>query len=261
MRWFLPVVCVPVLLLGGSVPKTGPAPIQGAIPQVGRVPVLVELFTSDACAICPAAGEVVRTLEQKQPIAGVEVIGIEMRMDAWGAQGYRDPFALRQMTNRQNEYLRLFKLDNLFTPQIVIGGQMQLDTPDVQQAKEEIARAAKSQRATVEVSFQSASLATVKVDKLPSSAGESEIWMAVTESPADGADKTSNNTGNNTGPLGRTGVVRSLVMLGIAEPGELTIYSMHLRFNPRWRREDLKYVVFVQERISRKIWGATAVVP
>ncbi len=56
-------------------------------------------------------------------------------------------------------------------------------------------------------------------------------------------------------------MVRSLVMLGIAQPGELTTYSMHLRFNPRWRREDLKYVVFVQERISRKIWGATAVVP
>jgi hypothetical protein len=257
MRWFLSIVCLPAVLLGGSVPKTELSAVQGAIPQNGRVPVLVELFTSDACAICAAAGEVVRTLEQKQPIAGVEVIGIEMRMDAWGAQGYRDPFALRQMTNRQNEYLRLFKLDNLFTPQIVIGGQAQLETPDVQQAKEEIARAAKSQRATVEVSFQSASLATVKVDKLPSSAGESEIWMAVTESPADGGDKTA----PNAGPLERTGVVRSLVMLGIAEPGELTTYSMHLRFNPRWRREDLKYVVFVQERISRKIWGATAVVP
>ncbi|HSR07509.1 MAG TPA: hypothetical protein VLM42_10180 [Bryobacteraceae bacterium] len=62
MRRFLPVLCVPVLLLGGSVPKTGPTAIQGAIPQTGRVPVLVELFTSDACAICPAAGEVVRTL-------------------------------------------------------------------------------------------------------------------------------------------------------------------------------------------------------
>lgn len=240
-----------------SVPKTAPSAIQGAIPPTGRVPVLVELFTSDACAICPAAGDVLRTLEQKQPIAGVEVIGIEMRMDAWGAQGYRDPFALRQMTNRQNEYLRLFKLDNLFTPQIVIGGQSQLETPDVQQAKDEIARAAKSQRATVDVAFQSASLATVKVDKLPSSAGESEIWMAVTESQGDSGD----NSGNNPGPLGRTGVVRSLVMLGLAQPGEMTAYSMHLRFNPRWRREDLKYVVFVQERISRKIWGATAVVP
>jgi hypothetical protein len=257
MRRTLPILCLPVLalsawLLSASVPKVAPA-VPGAIPQTGRVPVLVELFTSEACTICPAAGDVLRTLEQKQPIPGVEVIGIEMRMDSWSAQGFRDPFALRQMTNRQNEYLRLFKLDNLFTPQMVIGGQSQLAGPDVEQAKDEIARMAKSQRATVEVSFQSASMATVKVDKLPSSAGESEIWMAVTESQdGDGAAGSA---------LGRTGVVRSLVMLGLAQPGELTTYSMHLRFNPRWRREDLKYVVFVQERISRRIWGATAVIP
>ena len=74
----------------------------------------------------------------------MEVIGIEMRMDSWSPQGFRDPFALSQMTNRQNEYLRLFKLDNLFTPQMVIGGQSQLAGPDVEQAKDEIARAAQS---------------------------------------------------------------------------------------------------------------------
>ena len=108
----------------------------------------------------------------------------------------------------------------------------------------------------MKVSFQSASIATVKVDKLPSSAGESEIWMAVTES------RRGESAGNdNQGPPGRTGVVRSLVMLGLARPGESTAYSMHLRFNPRWRREVLKYVVFVQDCISRRIWGTTAVVP
>src|SRR5258706_15944886 len=109
-----------------SVPKVAPKPIAGTIPQVERVPVLVEFFTSEACAVCPAAGDVLRNLEQKQPIPGVEVIGLEMRMDSWSAQGFRDPFALRQMTNRQNEYVRLFKLDNLLTPQMVIGGQVQL---------------------------------------------------------------------------------------------------------------------------------------
>jgi len=253
----LTVVAFSDRLPGASVPKAAPAAVPRAIPQSGRVPVLVELFTSEACAICPAAGDVLRALEQNQPIPGVEVIGIEMRMDSWNAQGYRDPFALRQMTNRQNEYLRLFNLDNLFTPQMVIGGQSQLEGRDVERAQDQIARAAKSQRATVQVSFQSASMATVKVDRLPSSAGESEIWMAVTESSGDNWD----NTRGNPGPLGRTGVVRSLVMLGEAQPGESTTYSMHLRFNPRWRREDLKYVVFVQERISRKIWGATAVAP
>jgi hypothetical protein len=138
---------------------------------------------------------------------------------------------------------------------MVIGGQVQLLGSDAAQAQDEIARAARNQKALVEVSFQSASLATVKVDKLPSAARESEIWMAVAESPSDNEGEKSG------GPLRHTGVVRSLVMLGTAEAGQPTTYSMHLRFNPRWRREDLKYVVFVQERASRKIWGATVVTP
>jgi hypothetical protein len=255
MLRYLPIFCLTAWALGASVPKVAPQAIPGTPPQIERVPVLVELFTAEACAICPAAGDVLRALEEKQPIPGVEVIGLEMRMDSWNAQGFRDPFALRQMTNRQNEYVRLFKLDNLLTPQMVIGGQVQLSGSDAAQAKDEIARAAKNQKARIAVYFQSASVATVKVDKLPSMAQESEIWMAVTEAPS------GNGNGDSGEALHRTGVVRSLVLLGTAEPGQPTTYSMHLRFNPRWRREDLKYVVFVQERGSRKIWAATVVTP
>jgi hypothetical protein len=249
-----PILCLMIaggalLSMGASVPKVIVQPAPGAVASAERVPVLVELFTYDACATCPAAGDLLRGLEEKQPIPGVEVIGLEMRMDSWNAQGFRDPFVLRQMTNRQNEYLRLFNLENLSAPQMVIGGQRQLSVADAAETKEEITRAAKSQKAQLEVFFQSASLATVKLDKLPSMAQESEIWMAVTESPSEG------------GVSRQPGVVRSLVMLGIAEPGQPTTYSMHLRFNPRWRREDLKYVVFVQERASRKIWAATVVTP
>jgi hypothetical protein len=240
----LPILCMAAWAMGASVPKPATPVIQGAMPQVDRVPVLVELFTSESCSVCPAAGNLLENLEQKQPIPGVEVIGLEMQMDSWSGGGWRDPFALRQMTNRQNEYVRLFKLDSVYLPQMVIGGQTQVEASDPAQAAEEIARAARSRRANVEVAFQSASVATVKVDGLPSSARESEVWMAVTESPAH-----------------HTAVVRSLVMLGPAEPGEPTTYSMHLRFNPRWNRQDLKYVIFVQERISRRIWGATAVTP
>ena len=255
MLRYLPILCLAVWAAGASVSKVTPPLAPGAPRQVERIPVLVELFTAEACAICPAAGDVLRGLERTQPVPGVEIIGLEMRMDAWNAQGFRDPFALRQMTNRQNEYVRLFKLDNLLTPQMVIGGQVQLSGSDVSQARDEIARAARNQKATVEVSFQSASLATVKVEKLPSIAQDSEIWMAVTEAVE------GDGNANAGEPLHRTGIVRSLVLLGVAEPGQSTTYSMHLRFNPRWRREDLKYVVFVQERASRKIWAATVVTP
>ena len=50
------------------------------------------------------------------------------------------------------------------------GGQRQLVTPSEMQTRDEIAHVAKSPAANVEVSFRSASLANVKVEKLPISA-------------------------------------------------------------------------------------------
>jgi len=232
--------------------------IQGELPKASRVPVLVELFTAEGCAICPPADDVLRGLEQEQPVPGAEVIALEMHVDYWNGTGWRDPYALRQLTNRQNEYLRMFRLENVYTPQMIIAGQAQVLGSDAALAREEIARAAKTPRSTVNVAFQSASVATVHVDPLPSAAKESEVWMAIAESNIASAVETGDNGGLT---LKHTAVVRSLVMLGRVEPGEPTVYSMHLRFNPRWKREDLKYVVFVQDRYSRKIWGATAVTP
>jgi hypothetical protein len=121
-----------------------------------------------------------------------------------------------------------------------------------------IVRAAKDPQAAVEISFESASVATVRVARLPSLANESEVWMAIAENNLESAVAGGENSGRT---LKHTGVVRSLVMLGRVESGEPTVYSMHLRFNSRWKRDDLTYVVFVQERLSRKIWGVSSVTP
>ena len=232
--------------------------VQSELPNSARVPVLVELFTAEGCSICPPADDTLRALEQDQPVPGVEVIALEMHVDYWNGAGWRDPYGLRQLTNRQNDYIHLFRLENVYTPQMVIAGQTQVLGSDAAEARHEIARAAKGPRTSVEVSFQSASVATVRVDALPADAKESEIWMAITENNIESAVQAGENTGRT---LKHMAVVRSLVLLGRVAPGEPTVYSMHLRFNPRWKRDDLKYVVFVQDRYSRQVWGATAVTP
>jgi hypothetical protein len=258
MRWCLILVLAAVSAAAASVPQTSPQAIQGPIPRMVRVPVVVELFTSEGCSGCAPADEFLLGLERTQPIPGVEVIALEEHVDYWNGYGWRDPFSSRVMSNRLTDYNRLFNLDNISTPQLVIGGQAQVLGSDATHAREEIARAAKGPQANVEVSFRSASVATVKVDKLPANAPDSDIWMAVTE----GGLESSVDGGENEGRrLRHTAVVRSIVIIGKVDADAPTTYSMHLKFSPKWKRDALKYVVFVQDRVSKKIWGAAAVTP
>jgi hypothetical protein len=250
----LPAAIAGVVAALAAVPPRGPNVIREAAPQAAAVPVLVELFTPEGCAGCPAADEMLRKLEEEQPVPGAEIVILDEHLDF--SSGWREPQSARAMTNRQIDYGRLFRNDNIFEPQFIIGGRTQLLGMESVNLRQEIAREAKTQKVAVEVSFQSASVATIKIERLPDEAPASEVWMAITESNMEAA------AGESGKPKVRhSGVVRSLVMLGRVDPTGPITFSMHLRFNPRWKRDDLKYVVFVQDRLTRRVWGATAVTP
>ncbi|MDE2228190.1 MAG: DUF1223 domain-containing protein [Alphaproteobacteria bacterium] len=89
-------------------PAAGPA---------SRMPVVVELFTSQACSSCPPAdayfGELV-----KRP----DVIALAFHVDYWNYIGWTDPFAKPWASARQREYRESLKTRFVYTPQIVVDG-------------------------------------------------------------------------------------------------------------------------------------------
>jgi hypothetical protein len=227
------------------------------------VPVLVELFTSEGCSSCPPADELLARLEQTQPIAGAEIIALSEHVDYWNRLGWTDPYSSAKFSERQNEYARAFDTGEVYTPQMIVDGRVQFVGSNRDRAREAIADAARAAKATVEISLRgattdSANLA-IRINDLQTAwTGDSpEVLLAITESGL----RSSVSRGENAGRrLNHTAVVRALSGLGSIDSQSKSFSAEpSVNIEKVWKRANLKAVVFVQERASRRVLGSAAI--
>lgn len=129
--------CGPVLHLSAQSPSPTAPP---------RVPVLVELFTSEGCSDCPPADNLLQQLDAKQPIPGAEAIVLSEHVTYWNHDGWHDPFSLDAMTERQDTYDRQFGLQSSYTPQMVVDGTAQFVGNNPQALMAAVEKAAKTSK-------------------------------------------------------------------------------------------------------------------
>lgn len=115
---------------------------RGAMAQSVRVPVLVELFTSEGCSDCPAADRLLERLDKEQSVPGAEVIVLSEHVTYWNYLGWRDPFSFDTMDTRQQAYGARFGLSSIYTPQAVVDGAWQFVGSDERRMTAAIAQAA-----------------------------------------------------------------------------------------------------------------------
>lgn len=230
-----------------------------------RVPVIVELFTSEGCSSCPPADAVLAKLERTQPVPGAEIIALGEHVDYWNYIGWSDPFSSHQFSERQGNYARAFNRDGIYTPQMVVDGEAEFVGSNLSRARDAIAKAAAQQKAMVQMVRRAASgagLAAFKVrvtDLPPLSRAETvEVMLAITESELASNVARGENAGRR---LEHGSVVRLLALAAQAAAPEAQAITAEpeVRIKPEWKRENLRAVVFVQAQTSRRVLGAAAV--
>ena len=228
-------------------------------------PVVVELFTSEACSSCPPADSILAKMESAQPFRGVQIIAIEEHVDYWNQQGWVDPFSSVEWTDRQQGYVAAFRQEGPYTPQMVVNGRTQLVGSRADQAVKAVQEARVVPAVAVNLTVTSSDNFNephfaVRVGKLaqPSPGDSSEVFLAIIESGLASQVSRGENAGRN---LSHASVLRSLRRIGNADArsdsssfqGDAT-----LKLKSGWKRENLTAVVLVQEKKSRRILGAAS---
>jgi len=80
-------------------------------------PVLIELYTSQGCPLCPAANEFLGRLDARN-----DVIALSFSVDYWDIYGWEDTYARPEYVDRQRAYKANLNLPRVYTPQFVIDG-------------------------------------------------------------------------------------------------------------------------------------------
>jgi hypothetical protein len=266
MRTLTTVLVLAAFVLGAFALTSHHAPQALQSAQAGvRVPVVVELFTSEGCSSCPPADSLLARLADQQPVGNAEIIALEEHVDYWNDLGWMDPFSSREWTTRQNVYAGPLGNGNPYTPQMVIDGKTEVVGSDAGKARQLIQQAAGEEKAPVMLTQSSAAKSgaaefSVKVGLLPrSTKGDTaEVWLAVTETALHSAVSRGENAGED---LHHAAVVRTMERIGEAKSaGEASFAGdVSVPLKPEWKRENLKAVVLVQEKKSRRILGASQI--
>lgn len=234
---------------------TSPSGIDTAFaaPPGERVPVVVELFSSEGCSSCPPADDVLRAFHANQPIPGAEVLALEWHVDYWNYLGWEDPFSSAASTERQRAYATALGQRGVYTPQMVIDGRAELVGSRRDAAITAIAAAAKAPKVKVAIARRGESI-DVSVAKLLDASEPHTVWLAITERGLTTAVARGENAGAT---LAHAPIVRRMVKIG-AIAGSLEAFSgsAALSLDPSWRRENLAATALVQRDRTRQIAGA-----
>lgn len=223
------------ILVAGSTPF---APVFA-----GERPAVIELFTSQGCSSCPPADALMAQISKDRG----DVIVLSLPVDIWDYNGWKDTLARPEFSIRQKHYSQSRGDHQVYTPQVVVDGQLHgvgSDREQLMSIMQETSALRQAQSAPLDLRETNGML-VVDVGEGSGDFGRgASVWlMRVAKSRT-----VTVGRGENKGrDITYTNVVRSMVRLGFWN-GAAARFEMPL---PETRTDDADgYVVIVQ-----KSWG------
>lgn len=238
-------------LLFGAVSKAFAAEDAGT-----RVPVLLELFTSEGCSSCPSADKLLERLERQQPAADAELIVLSEHVDYWNRLGWEDPFSSALYSARQQDYARKLHTDDVYTPQLVVDGRFGFVGSDERQALAAINKSARPPKVPIKISNleQKGKELTARVEVLADrrvTSGKVMLYAAIADNHAESHVARGENSGR---VLAHVAVTRVLQNLTGINPHNGFSEAITLPFSQG--AGGSRIVVFLQDSNSGHVLGA-----
>jgi hypothetical protein len=228
---------------------------------VKRIPVLVELFTSVGCSYCPPADQVLAQLAGDNLVDGIEVVAMSEHVDYWNRLGWSDPFSGAQFSMRQSEYAQAFRNRDIYTPQMVVDGQVEFVGSNRGRAIQAVEHAAQIPKASITITQIGRDKEMMKLQVSVDAMGllrsePADVFLAVTENNL----FTNVERGENQGRrLMHAAVVRKLSLIGKISEGRSFSAAPVVQVDRQWKDKDLRAIVFVQATKDRRILAVSSI--
>jgi hypothetical protein len=220
-------------------------------------PILVELFTSEGCSSCPPADQLLQKMDT-QPFPSVDLVVLSEHVTYWDQQGWRDAYSSAEVTERQRLYQQRLHFDEVYTPQMVIDGTHQFTGSDGPAAAAALKAVAPDAKIPVSISAISVDHKIVNAHIAIAAGDGGGHTLGVFAVLALNHAETDVKSGENAHKqLTHTAVVRTLTRVSSLKPGAALEKDIRLKMNFDAAPKNLRVVVFLQDEMSMKVYGAT----
>ncbi len=226
-----------------------------------RVPVLLELFTSEGCSSCPPADRLLELLDQKQPVPGADLIVLSEHVDYWDRLGWKDPFSSPLFSERQQEYSYSMRGEGVYTPELVVDGQFGFVGSDGRKASSAIQEAMRDPKIPIALSDVTRDGNQVSVHiEVPAAdsglkSGRGVLYLVLADDRAESHVARGENAGRS---LAHVGVARVFKRVGTVDLGAATDRNVTLAIQPGAAANGSRLVAFIQDSKTGHVLAVTA---